>query len=129
MASPYGRRKITSYDIYNASDEWRDLGTRYERFESQPPTDDEGQHVRLKFRQRRALRTVQAAIDATTGAHVSTGSGRRTRIGSPSFDQLRHERWWRGRVRAILNNEPYLQAAEQSAQVIHLSPQGVRRAA
>lgn len=117
--SPFGRKAT--------NDGWTDLGTRYERFESQPPTDPSGDHARLNFKQRRALRMVQDSIETLSDAHTSTGSGRRTRITLPTLDQRRYEKWWRGQVAAILQDN---QAAEAPAQVIYLTPNtGERRAA
>lgn len=106
---------------------WQDLGTRHERFESQPPTDDKGDHAKLSFKQRRAFRLVQSSIETLSDAHTITGSGRRTRTTLPTLAQRRHDKRWRQQVTAILAKH---QAAEASAQVIHLTPHhGQRRAA
>lgn len=119
MNSPYGRKAT--------SDGWVELGSRYERFESQPPKDEAGDYPQLSFKQRRAFRIVQDSIDTVSNAHTSTGSGRRTRTSLPTLDQVRYEKWWRGQVASILNRN---QAAEASAQVIYLTPDmGERRAA
>jgi hypothetical protein len=92
--SPFGRRHTV--------EGWVELGTRFERFESQPPTDDYGDHARLKFKERQALRLVQGAIDNLSEA--PRGTGRRTGLALPTLNQRRYEKWWRGRVAEILED-------------------------
>lgn len=113
--SPFGRKATL--------DGWSDLGSRFERFESQPPTDDTGDHAKLTFRQRQAFRDVQAAINTLDDKPTFRGSGRRTRTSLLTVGQLRYERWWRVRVANILR------AAETPAQVFDLHAYSERRAA